>query len=84
MNFAFLKFCRMQREHTIYVSNHTKYSALTMDVNTTRLFWLNEVPYEMQMFVKIIEFIQTLILLGSLIGMYRGIEINHPGTFFSM
>ena len=53
-----------------------------MDVNTTRLFWLNEVPYEMQMFVKIIEFIQTLILLGSLIGMYRGIEINHPGTFF--
>ena len=53
-----------------------------MDVNTTRFSWLNEVPSEMQMFVKIMEFIQSLILLGSLIGMYRGIEINHPGKFF--
>ena len=52
-----------------------------MDNNTTRFLWLNEVPFEMQIFVKIIDFFQALILLGSVIGMYGGIEINHPGMF---
>ena len=50
-----------------------------MDVNPSRYPWLNEVPFEMQMFLKFIESFHALILLGSLIGMYRGIEINHPG-----
>ena len=50
-----------------------------MDVNTTRYPWLNEVPFEMQMFLIFIDFFHAVILLGSLIGMYRGIEINHPG-----
>ena len=52
-----------------------------MDTNTTRFPWLKEVPLEMQIFVKSIDFFQALILLGSVIGMYRGIEINHPGMF---
>ena len=50
-----------------------------MDTNTTRFPWLKEVPFEMQMFVKSMDIFQIIILLGSLIGMYRGIEINHPG-----
>ena len=50
-----------------------------MDTNTTRFPWLKEVPLEMQIFVKSIDFFQAIILLGSVIGMYHGIEINHPG-----
>ena len=42
-----------------------------MDTNTTRFPWLKEVPLEMQIFVKSIDFFQALILLGSVIGMYR-------------
>ena len=51
-----------------------------MDGNATKAPWLNEVPFEMQIIVKSFDFFQALILLGCLFGMYRGIEINHPGT----
>jgi hypothetical protein len=49
-----------------------------MDINVSRSPWLDEIPFEMQMIVKSIDFFYALILLGSLIGMYRGIEISHP------
>ena len=52
-----------------------------MDVNTTRFPWLKDVPFEMQIFVRSLDFFEILILFGCLIGMYHGIEINHPGKF---
>jgi hypothetical protein len=43
---------------------------------------LDNLPYEMAVAVKSVECATVPFLLGAVIVMYRGIEINHPGNFF--
>jgi hypothetical protein len=54
----------------------------TMNSSNPSKHFLDTFPYEMTLAVKAAECVVLPFLVGLVIAMYKGIEINHPGIFF--
>jgi len=50
-----------------------------MNTNNSTQHILDDFPYEMQLASKVVECVILPLYIGFIIGMFKGVEINHPG-----
>jgi hypothetical protein len=55
-----------------------------MDNSNSSQHVMDNFPYEMGLVLKVVEFLICVLYFGFVVGMYRGIEINHPGLKFTI
>jgi hypothetical protein len=56
----------------------------TKNSSNSSKHFLDTFPYKMTLAVKAVECAILPFLVGFVIAMYKGIEINHPGIFFKI